>query len=483
VDSLSEAVRLDDEAPGAAARRDALRRARWERKLAEAYWRLGKLDLSLAHGREALARLGRPEPATRTSLLASFALQVLFQTLRRLRLGELARRLPKLPGALPASALQDEARAWAQMGQVYYFYNRSLHSFHTVVRALNAAESAGPESGELARAYANVGLSFSILPVAAAGRLYQRSARTMAEKVNDLPSLSYVLLIIGMTETPAARWDKAAEALEAAQRLCERLGDQSALGEVLTNLGDAAYYRGDIAAVQKHGLELCRLSSQSGHRQQQAWGNSLLGMHALQAGPIDQAVNFLEQAWNLLTLDDEQDHVSGYLNRGVVAMAYTRQGDLASAQRVTETLARLTSQPVSLAFPTFDGYAGLAEASLALWEAEGEAGKADRKQRTEQACLALEHFARLFPMARPRARLWRGKFHWLAGHRLAAWLDWRRSLGLAQKLAMPYEQGLTHYEIGRCTPGRERQKHLARAAELFEMLGARYDLERAREAQ
>ena len=57
---------------------------------------------------------------------------------------------------------------------------------------------------------------------------------------------------------------------------------------------------------------------------------------------------------------------------------------------------------------------------------------------------------------------------------------WHKSLAVAQRLAMPYEQGLAHYEIGRhLQPADPRRPvHLAQAQVIFGQLEARHYLAR-----
>jgi hypothetical protein len=84
-------------------------------------------------------------------------------------------------------------------------------------------------------------------------------------------------------------------------------------------------------------------------------------------------------------------------------------------------------------------------------------------------------------VGQPRAWLYQGVFDWLAGKPRRAVRAWRQSLAAAERLDMPYEQGLAHYEIGRhAEPGAERQKHLDQACALLTRCGAVYDLARAR---
>jgi tetratricopeptide (TPR) repeat protein len=134
----------------------------------------------------------------------------------------------------------------------------------------------------------------------------------------------------------------------------------------------------------------------------------------------------------------------------------------------------------------------VAEVYLKLWEAEiMEQEMLDQKQRrrsspssllyaqSREACANLHQYARVFPIGQPRAWLWQGVYEWLSGHSRKAQQAWRKSLAAAQRLAMPYEQGLAHYEIGRHATAKERCKHLAQACNIFAQVGATYDLLKA----
>lgn len=149
-----------------------------------------------------------------------------------------------------------------------------------------------------------------------------------------------------------------------------------------------------------------------------------------------------------------------------------------------------------------EGYAGSAEVFLALWEAEAilnfrfsildlsevktKSQKSELqhlKANAQQACRVLHAFARIYPIGQPRAWFCQGLYDWLAGQPNKAHQAWRKSLAAAERLAMPYEQGRAHYEIGRHMPHQpqrpgewSRQEHLRRAGDIFAELGAAHDL-------
>jgi hypothetical protein len=71
-----------------------------------------------------------------------------------------------------------------------------------------------------------------------------------------------------------------------------------------------------------------------------------------------------------------------------------------------------------------------------------------------------------------------GLVEWLNGKPQSAHKVWRASLAAAEHMAMPYEAGRAHYEIGRHLPddAPHRGTHLTRASEIFSELGAGHDL-------
>jgi hypothetical protein len=120
----------------------------------------------------------------------------------------------------------------------------------------------------------------------------------------------------------------------------------------------------------------------------------------------------------------------------------------------------------------------VAEVYLALWEAGRVADRADERRlrrAARRACAALHRLARVFPIAAPPAWRQQGLYEWLAGRPAGAAQAWRRAVTAAEELAMPYEQALAHYELGRHLTD---PAHLAQAAHLFTRLGAAYDLAR-----
>jgi hypothetical protein len=120
---------------------------------------------------------------------------------------------------------------------------------------------------------------------------------------------------------------------------------------------------------------------------------------------------------------------------------------------------------------TLEGYAGTVEAYLALWE---RGGGREARRSAWWALAALGRIAAVYPVGRPRFLALLGTARHLAGRRVAARSAWRRSLRSAERLTMPFEEGLALLESARRLPrdDPDRRERLGRASALFGRLGA-----------
>jgi hypothetical protein len=154
------------------------------------------------------------------------------------------------------------------------------------------------------------------------------------------------------------------------------------------------------------------------------------------------------------------------------AAAHLQQGQFEQARAAADSAARLLAKASIPVFTSLDTYGIVANVYLVLWEKSPSASERSRmKIFAAQACRSLQHFARTYPIAQPRSWLWWGLYHWLDHKPAQARWAWRKSLVAAQKLAMPYDEALAHYEFGRHATGAEREMNLAHANEIFDQLG------------
>jgi tetratricopeptide (TPR) repeat protein len=238
------------------------------------------------------------------------------------------------------------------------------------------------------------------------------------------------------------------------------------------------YFRGEFGRMAGWQAEMQRMASQSDDPQRKAHVILTRAWYLLPQGRVDVAVEELQAATKLLEgRGARADEIVIY---GMLALAHLRRHDQEQARLAAQRAASLIAESRPAAAYLLEGHAGVTEVYLNLWIAGDHA--AARPAR--QARAAMRRFARTFPTARPRAWLYQGLAAHHAGRHRRALAAWHRSLKAAERLAMPYEQGRAHYELGRhLPPGHPaRRAHLSRACEVFAEVGASYELAHARAA-
>jgi hypothetical protein len=162
------------------------------------------------------------------------------------------------------------------------------------------------------------------------------------------------------------------------------------------------------------------------------------------------------------------------LAHGMLGLAHLRRQDRERARMAADQAANLIARSKPIAVSILEGYAGVTEVYLSLWAA----GDRSARRPAYQACATFRRYARALPIARPRAWIFQGLAAHLTGRQRHAAAAWQKSLALAERMALPYEQGRALYEIGRSAQAdlTARTALLARAAEIFEDIGAAYEL-------
>jgi hypothetical protein len=159
---------------------------------------------------------------------------------------------------------------------------------------------------------------------------------------------------------------------------------------------------------------------------------------------------------------------------------YWERGEPDRARQAAAQTAHILSQVSLNRAPNLDAILTVGEVALLRWEAAAPAPPADQAvfaHEVRQACAALRAFTRVFPIGQPYLAFFEGRAAWLLGRPRDAHRAWRAALTGARRLALPYEQGVIHYELARHLRAGDpaRAAHLARAATLFRRLGARPD--------
>jgi class 3 adenylate cyclase/tetratricopeptide (TPR) repeat protein len=464
---LAAALARDPAPPQDGGAEARFRRARWERQLAEAHLGLGDTGEGRTHLSRALEELGAPLPVTNRQLAGRLLRQLILQAYHRAFPARAVGR-----GRRPPEECLEASRAYMRLTEVFWFANDVPALVHAGIRALNLAERAGP-SPELARAYAIMCLSAGGIPIHPLARMYARRAFEIARTAGQLWPLAYVRFITSVYRMGAARWEEAEEALREAEGLFERLGDRRLLGDTWSVQGLLGLVRGQFEPLGAAFAKLYDHGVRTANVQHQVWACLGKAECELRAGRTGEAVRLLETALALLAEHpDRAEQVRAY---GLLAAVRLRRGETAAARAAAASGARLIAQfKIATSFYLLEGYAGVAEVYLEQWEA-GDRSSATR-QAAQRACSALRRYARSFPVGEPRARLLSGRLLYLSGRPRRARAAWRASLSAAERLGMPFEAALAHYELGRhATNEVQRRQHLERAQTLLHELGITHD--------
>ena len=429
----------------------AIRRARWEHQLGDAYLGLGQLAPEQEHLHAALALLGRRAPASGRRLPGKLAWQAGQQLRNRVWPRPLVAR-----SAEARAALEEAAEVYDRLFLVDYHASKLVQAVHQAVKGLNLAEAAGSPSAE-ARLAAACAVGAGLLGRHRVAQGYLSHAAVALEGAGDPSATASVLQSAALYKLGVGRWAEVREHLDDAAAIVRRLGDPRRLAEITGLRIWERYFEGDLPALEPMLAELDRLGRHSGDAQVQAWAVAGHAVAGLRTGELEEAVAALRR---------RPAPAPG-------AMLALQLGDRAGAVELLRRALEQAARPVVKCY-WFDLYAMSAEVALALWldrrgRGEGDAGP--WRAMAAQAVGHLGRYARVFPIGRPRALLHQGLVAWTDGRAGRARRDWRAALAAAEGLGMRYEQALALAMLGRHGEPGQRPAARERARVLFERLG------------
>jgi class 3 adenylate cyclase/tetratricopeptide (TPR) repeat protein len=460
---------------------DVIRSASWNRQLGQAHHNLGNLGISREYLLKALRLLKRRVPENQWAMLGSLSKQVLIQVLSRFgfRFGA--------PSLSNKKTLLEAARSYATLVENYYHANETFPLVYAALSMINIMENIEP-SPELANAYANMCAIVGAIPLHSVARIYSQRARDSARTINDLSAQAYVLLITGVYHQGIGDWELVEKAGLQASEISSQLGDVRRLGEVVTFLGTAANYRGHFSRSIDLFKQVYESALKNNNVLQQAWALSGEACAQLRLGKFDVTISQGQKALTLLM--ETVDRTEEIRALGSMAVAYLRKGQYQLAHRTAVQARELIALSPPTVYSTLDGYAGVAEVYLELWEIETQTGQhnlnlsnIDLKSDAWNACKAIEKYARVFSIGQPSSLLFSGLYKWLSGSQGQAQRLWKKSFELSKEMDMAYIQGRAQLEIVRHLPQDhpDRNNYIDMAEKCFSQTGALYDLERLKE--
>ena len=470
VELLKQALTLDKAHPEES--KDD-RRAHWHRHMAEAWFRLGHLELAREHGQIALRFLGRSVPTLLGGTVVGLLKQVGLRALQRW-----------FPSRFEAkTTLQKHNRIWStrvlnRLTEIFIYAEDAAGCLYSGLRELNDSEPAG-NSPELGKAYAVMAVVLGSVPQlrGLAKSWAERAVQVTEATPNANAALAYVLSRVAIVDLYDAHWTAAEAKLKRADEVARTFGDRRLREEAIGVLALTQYFAGRFNESTA-GMEQLKSSAHfSNNVQIQAWSRfGLAGIYVRTKEPQD-ALAQLREVKDWVNKSAAKSEV--LWANGLEALALMRSGDVAGAEALADTLLPyIQKRPV--AYWVQHSLAAVAETYLMLLEGANpkKARHAELKKKAAVGCLAMRRFGGAFPFGKPQALLWDGLLLQLSGKHADAQAMWQQCATIADKQRMPWEAALARREMGRFTTIEDprRNQLLDQAVEQLELLGASWDL-------
>jgi predicted ATPase/DNA-binding SARP family transcriptional activator len=458
-------------------------RAHWHRLLAEAHVQLGEMRQARDHFERTLALLGSPLPASGPGWLDVLASQALQRPLRRLRPGDRAARseVRRRWAAEPATV------CW-QLQEACWMLEDQRPLIPMALWAVNLSERAG-RPDLLMMNQAGLGNSLTAAGLRRLARSYVRAAVTAAGRSSDPVAVTWTYVVACLHWLAVGEWAAVDAGLPRALEVATGARLHRMVDQVVLLAGVGRYLTGRFEQAAAMGEEARAAARDRRDPMAQLWGILVLAEARLRTDPGDPALAAAVAEGEALlgggipTIDAVRLHVAA-------ARHHLAAGGAEAAWRSIRVAADLAGPEPSFHPYTIEAHAGIPEVCLALLEGGGAPGAdpADVRATAATGLRRLDRYGRVFPMARPRARLCLGTWQELEGRRRPAVRSWAGAAEAAERLAMPWEAARGQLELGRhLAPGErgpgglDRDALLERAAAGFAAMGCRADAEAARD--
>jgi hypothetical protein len=464
-----------------------LRRARWERKQAEAYYGLGDLESVDRHVARALEHTGHPPPQSRLGWALSLLCDVPEQVLRRIRPRDPARLDP-----LEQEILAEAATAMHHLAERSYFSFDPLPMIAASLRSVNLAERGGIQV-RIAEPYAMLGMTAGISKLHVLGTRYFELARAAARATGDDAGMVYALYAQAAWRTGDGAWEEVRGLCEEGAGIAQRIRDVKALGMAQTLIAHTHFYTGRFRESAGIYHDLALSARRTGDRQHLSWGLYAGARARMALGDLEEARVMLLESNELL--EQLVEVPSKIIAPGLLGSLYLRLGDMDRALQSADLTTARIRRNLPTVFSTVAGYAGAAEVYLARWDqlahgGEKHGGQNQRGQKqaaaaarkvAKRAVFDLRVLSINIPIGEPYYQRLNGEAHRLDGKPERAKRSFARGLLAARRLGMRHDEALAHLDLARMAEPASalRSAHLSCAERMLDELGCRFDLERA----
>ena len=406
--------------------------------LAEAELNLGRMEAARTSFESGLRILKLPVPRTKFGLALSMVWQIAEHLTPSIQFGGY------IKGAAANDSMLKAARAYENLCNIYYFQGDKGRLLYSTLRGTNLAEAFSALSPVLAVNYASLGTICGVIPLRKRAEHYLKLATRLSDQLG-IPAVTIkVNLRSGLYKTSVGDWQSAKSLFEPSLEQALRLGDTRRWSELAVCLEtiispwllNSSYSGKQVWSelVEK----ICQAARASGDLQILGCGlaGAVRGHRIL--GEDMPASTYLEELSALVREQSEKlEPIHRLEGAAFLADAALDRGDIAAWQHWLEQSAiwiKLVNPAVKVR--TLPALCAVFRTAMRQPN-HAKPGRDIHHGLTKASAAGLRRFARIYPIARPRAALYQGDLEASLGRTARAAKLWRQVLANALHLDMP----------------------------------------------
>lgn len=408
--------------------------------------------------------------------------------------GKIARGATIVASVSPMVLAREHILILLTLGKINY-YNCNLKAMtYCNLMALKRAEDLGV-SRELCEAYGSAILTCCIHEKYELAEAYIETGYQMSSifSASDSEPMINVLQSSGIYYTGVQQWQNAERNFKKGIDIANQVGNARRFEEGTIFLSVSLFLQGKIKEAQALTEEAVSSAKRRGDAQSQVLAFTAQARNLLALGQSQKARDALASIETLVSRTEgyKLDIASETNFHSLMALYYLAQKDFELAFHTAETIIKLLDSAEPTCFFTFPAYMTVPEVfCLALQEHQklgsnfklrGRETPATVLTKINASLVHLSRFAKTFTFAEPRLTLWQGAVEQLTSKNDKAYATWKKSLGIAQKYGMLYDQGVALYRIGKLVDVKDKREVTEEkvaaydaAVDIFSRIGAVY---------
>jgi class 3 adenylate cyclase/tetratricopeptide (TPR) repeat protein len=435
IDFLTRAMRIVDRQPRLA---DSLTLGAWTHKIADALKALGHYQRAADFLVRSATLLDRAPPRT--------AREAIFKAL-----ANYAQYRIRPHRAPQPAAIRDPMVAAAEinmtLSEIHYELNKVPFSLAEVLRGVNLARAAGGDSTSLAKIYMGMALISRQLPWALDGDGLQRQSLDIAERLKDLPTISWVYMASGVYETGKGGWKDGEAHFRRSMQVSEQCGERKNWETSMSSLGNLKRVEGWFEEAKACSDATLAAARDRDISHSIAWSHNGRLRDFLCLSRFDEARED-SRILNLILNDpkkkgetNDNSNVVDHYARALLALA---DGDVATARAVLDNLTRVVRSITRPQVYMVQNVSFISDVVWNLWRRTGERGLLPHSDAVVKSGARM---ARQYRAGKPSAELAAGDGAFYRGKTDEAAKRWLVSAEAAGERGMRYNQAQALFRL------------------------------------